>query len=153
MKRWSVEETEKLLDIYNKSTNVELEEAFPDRTQLSIYKKAIALGMYKDPAIAWQNRSYARKGDKASNWKGGKKISRKGYVLILQPGHHRADMHGYVMEHIVVFENETGIAVQPNCVVHHLNGNKQDNRIENLCLMSFSAHTTYHNNKRWGNNK
>jgi hypothetical protein len=48
------------------------------------------------------------------------------------------------MEHIVVFEEATGIRVPDNCCVHHLNGDKSDNRIENLCMMQHSAHTVFH---------
>ena len=61
------------------------------------------------------------------------------------PEHHRADSKGYVLEHVLIFERETGIIVPDNCCIHHINGDKSDNRIENLCLMLTSAHTVYHN--------
>lgn len=64
------------------------------------------------------------------------------------PNHHRANARGYVMEHILVFEEKTGVKVPTNCCVHHLNGNKRDNRIENLCLMSHAAHTAFHKNAK-----
>lgn len=130
---------------YCNMTNEELISAFPDRTLISIYKKARKLGLFKTQDISFKNRSESRKGDKSSSWKGGRKISKKGYVLVYKPGHHRACNSGYVMEHILVFEENTGIKVTPNCVVHHLNGNKSDNRICNLCLMEFGAHTSFHN--------
>jgi hypothetical protein len=69
----------------------------------------------------------------------------KGYNLIFQPDHNRADTRGYVLEHIIVFEQETGISVPEGCCIHHLNGIKDDNRIENLCMMTHSAHTSMHN--------
>ena len=147
-KEWGDEETELLKKVYSITTNEELKEAFPERTQLSIYKKARKLGLRRSRETEYQNRSQCRKGEKCCNWKGGKKVSAKGYVFVLQPEHHRADSNGYVMEHIVVFEKHTGIKVPENCVVHHLNGNKKDNRIENLCLMEFGAHSSYHNRKR-----
>ena len=52
------------------------------------------------------------------------------------------------MEHILIFEKETGVKVANNCCIHHLNGIKTDNRIENLCMMLHSAHTTFHNTGR-----
>jgi hypothetical protein len=33
--------------------------------------------------------------------------------------------------------------------VHHINGNKQDNRIENLQLMTVSQHDSYETTRRW----
>ncbi len=72
------------------------------------------------------------------------KKTRKGYIVTVKHGHHRADSNGCVMQHILVWEEHTGIKVPDNCVVHHLNGDKSDNRIENLCLMERGAHTTYH---------
>lgn len=68
--------------------------------------------------------------------------------MILDPTHHRADKAGYVMEHILVFEKATGIPVTKEFAVHHLDGDKQNNDISNLCLMTFSGHTAYHNRKR-----
>lgn len=76
----------------------------------------------------------------------GKKKTSKGYVQVLVHGHPRADSNGYVFEHIYVFEKETGISVPQGCCIHHLNGIKDDNRIENLCLMTHKAHTVMHHN-------
>lgn len=71
-------------------------------------------------------------------------ITNKGYVTVLCPGHPRADINGRVFEHILVWEKKTGVNVPRNCVIHHINGNKSDNRIENLCMMDFGAHTVLH---------
>lgn len=75
-------------------------------------------------------------------------VTSKGYKLVKVPNHHRADCRGYVLEHILVFEEKTGVKVPDNCCVHHLNGDKSDNRIENLCLMLTTAHTKHHNTGR-----
>lgn len=99
--------------------------------------------MPKDKNIDFLERSNRNKGDKNPRWKNGKRNSR-GYIFILNPEHHRAEKGGYVMEHILVFEKATGIEVPKDCCVHHINGNKQDNRIENLCLMTRKAHTLLH---------
>lgn len=146
MKKWTEEETELLKTKYNTISNDELCKMF-NRTWLSIYKKARKLGLYKTEESEFYERSHARSGNKGSNWKGGRRISPKGYVLILKKGHHRADKHGYVLEHIYVFEKETGLEIPANCDIHHINGNKQDNRISNLCLLTHGAHTTLHNKK------
>lgn len=74
----------------------------------------------------------------------GFRMSRNGYRQRLMPDHPRADNSGYVMEHILVFEEKTGVTVPEGCCVHHLNGDKADNRIENLCMMSHGAHTAFH---------
>lgn len=143
-KEWSEEETELLVKKYNSVSNDELLKIFPGRSYTSIYKKARRLGIYKNKDVEFVNRSLARKREKGSNWNGGIRKTARGYVQILNPEHHRADSSGYVMEHIVVFENATGIQIPRNCCIHHLNGDKSDNRIENLCMMTHAAHTVFH---------
>ena len=142
--KWTADEVSILITNYNKVSNTTLQQMIPDKTALAIYKKAYKLGLRKDPVIEFLNRSEARKGEKASNWRGGVRKTKKGYRLVLCPGHHRADKKGYVMEHIFVWEKECGIPLPDNCCVHHLNGIKDDNRIENLCVMLQKAHTVHH---------
>lgn len=145
MKSWTDEEIAILKQNYNKTSNEALSVLLPNKTASAIYKKAYKMGLRKTKEISFLNRSIARKGEKGSNWKGGISRNAKGYKRVKMPEHHRADRKGYVLEHILVFEKETGIQVPDGCCIHHLNGIKDDNRIENLCLMTHSAHTTFHN--------
>ena len=144
MKTWTKQETEILLENYNKVTNEQLVLLLPNKTFLAIYKKAYSLGLRKTKDIESQNRSNARKGEKSASWKGGRKRTNKGYISIMMPEHRRADANGYALEHIVVFENACGITIPDDCCIHHLNGIKDDNRIENLCMMQRKAHTVFH---------
>ncbi len=70
------------------------------------------------------------------SWKGGRHIDKTGYVLIRQPTHPHANSGGYVREHRLVMEQMIGRLLDPAEVVHHKNGQKQDNRPENLELFS-----------------
>ena len=138
---WSDEEIAFLKTNYNKLTNAQLLNYYANRTWLSIYKKAKKCGMYRDKGIERLNRSASKTGEKGSNWNGGKSKSKKGYVLVLKKGHHRADTRGYVMEHIAVWEEANGRQLPNGYCIHHKNGNKSDNRIENLEAMPHGFHT------------
>lgn len=74
--------------------------------------------------------------------------SSDGYILLYIPNHPRSDERGYVKEHIVIMEKHIGQKLDCDKVIHHINGIKTDNRIENLKLMSNSEHMKYHALKR-----
>jgi predicted Zn-ribbon and HTH transcriptional regulator len=67
-------------------------------------------------------------------------VTVKGYKLLYRPGHPMASRQGYVMEHRLVMAEHLGRMLTPNEVVHHLNGEKQDNRAENLEVMAKRLH-------------
>jgi hypothetical protein len=53
------------------------------------------------------------------------------------------------MEHDLVMEVLIGRHLYDYECVHHINGIRNDNRKENLMLMTKSEHASYHNKKRW----
>ena len=77
-------------------------------------------------------------GDKNPGWKGGKRLESSGYVEIYQPSHPKSRQNGYVKEHRLVMEKHLGRLLTDEENVHHVNGDKSDNRLENLELWSTS---------------
>lgn len=68
-----------------------------------------------------------------------------GYVVVHCPDHpHAWKGTGYVLAHRIVLEQKLGRLLQPHEVVHHKNGDKHDNSVENLELTTASEHTRHH---------
>ncbi len=90
------------------------------------------------------------KGADCVNWNGGRRDS-MGYIeILLSPNdffYSMANKAGYVREHRLVMAKYLGRCLLPfpTEIVHHKNGDKLDNRIENLELSSDGAHITSHN--------
>lgn len=86
-----------------------------------------------------------RSGEKHWNYKGYSYKHSKGYIMIHRPEHPRADRRGYVLEHRLIMEKKIGRYLFPTEDVHHKNEVKDDNRIENLELLTHGKHTTLTN--------
>lgn len=70
-----------------------------------------------------------------------------GYWLVLCKGHHRdSKQNSYVRENILVFERTHNCCVlgYELACIHHIKGNKGDNRSENLAGMSPRQHRRLH---------
>ncbi len=72
-------------------------------------------------------------------WKGGKFINGAGYFYVLidagDPFYETMSLkNGYVLEHRIVMARHLGRPLRNSETVHHINGDKLDNRIENLQL-------------------
>lgn len=76
----------------------------------------------------------------SKNKKGVLRIISHGYVHIFKPEHPEAMKNGYVREHRMI-AYDAGLLRNPNDEVHHINGIKADNRLENLEIMSKEKHT------------
>jgi hypothetical protein len=75
--------------------------------------------------------------ERAARWNGGV-VKRRGYILVYAPDHHsivgRGTQRKYVLEHRLVMEAHLGRPLADGERVHHLNGVRDDNRLENLEL-------------------
>ena len=74
------------------------------------------------------------KREKSGAWKGGKTIDSSGYVLVLDPEHPNSNKKGYVREHMKVMSKHLNRPILKTESIHHKNGNRKDNRLENLEL-------------------
>lgn len=98
-------------------------------------------------------RRTIKKGTKSPSWKGGK-IKNGGYIAVYNPKHPRSNCSGYVFEHLLVMEKYLGRIIKKEENVHHINGIKDDNRIDNLILFpTRGAHIAFHWQEKRENSK
>ena len=90
-------------------------------------------------------KSLRVQGKKNPRWRGGRVHDCEGYILIWRPGHPKARNGRYVLEHRAVMESVLGRYLKSKEEVHHINGDREDNRKENLKLFgSKREHRVYH---------
>lgn len=77
---------------------------------------------------------------KKQNWKH-KIYFENGYLVEYCNGYNKK---GNVKQHRKIVENFLGRRLGPDEIVHHINGDKTDNRIENLEVMSRGEHSSLH---------
>lgn len=72
-----------------------------------------------------------------------RKITHNGYVLIKVPEHPKSFM-GWYYEHRLIMEKQINRIIDDWETVHHINHNKEDNRLINLFLCSRKEHNKAH---------
>jgi hypothetical protein len=87
--------------------------------------------------FADNNPGYSQ-GENGGNWKGGRQIDSRGYVLIWAPAHpsRTGQEKPYVFEHRLVVEKRLDRVLLPHENIHHINGDRADNADSNLELWS-----------------
>lgn len=121
------------------------------RLRKSSYEIAEMYGVTRSPVSRRLNRLRISRppgwhlvGKNNPVWKGGRIISKQGYVHVLQKGHPMAGKSGYVLEHRLVMAESLGRPLGPREEVHHINGVRDDNRLENLVLTTSGTHQKLH---------
>lgn len=71
-------------------------------------------------------------------WKGGE-VKMLGYVFVKVKDHPYANDEGYVKRSRLVMEKFLGRYLTPEETIHHINENREDDRIENLRLCSCNS--------------
>lgn len=85
-----------------------------------------------NPANSW--------GPTNTNWKGGVKWSGEYKLIRVPPGTPGAGSRGYMMEHRYLMQQSIGRPLEKWEQVHHRNGMKSDNRLENLQIVTHAQH-------------
>ena len=144
---WSKEQLDYLIIHYSSERAEDIGEKI-GKSKSSVQHKASRLNIGKDREMFFNVRSKAKSGENSWNFKGYRRRTTKGYIVCYCPEHPFASTEGLVMEHRLVMESAIGCYIPKDFVVHHMNGIKDDNRIENLALMTQRAHTILHNKRR-----
>ncbi|RYD84061.1 MAG: HNH endonuclease [Verrucomicrobiaceae bacterium] len=122
-------------------------------TKATIRRKLVKAGIpLRDASVAAKigylfGRRDPRRGEASNNWTGGVRMN-GGYRMVKDPHHHVA-ASGYMMEHRLLMEEHLGRLLRPGEEVHHKNEIRNDNRLENLELMSKPDHMRLHVTERW----
>jgi hypothetical protein len=103
-----------------------------------LFKKGNKINLGRIPgSVTRKKMRLAHLGEKSHLWKGGKKID-NGYIFLYRK------TRKYISKQRVIMEQYLGRKLLKSEIVHHKNGNKLDNRIKNLKVMTRSDHAKHH---------
>lgn len=69
------------------------------------------------------------------------------YKMIKAPDDHigRVNKNGWIEEHRYLAQKHLGRELKTSEVVHHIDNNRKNNNLNNLCVLDGSIHSSYHN--------
>lgn len=85
------------------------------------------------------NRSWQPRGEASGAWNGGRIVHEGRPLVRVDYDHPRRQLRGYVFEHILIVERVLGHHLPHRAVVHHVNGDRADNRTSNLVICENQA--------------
>jgi DNA-binding CsgD family transcriptional regulator len=125
---WTPEREQEVADAYRAG---ESQQAIADR--LGISQPSVAVHLRSAGVVT---RGPRFKGSNHPAWKGGRMVTDQGYVLVkpaeLDLPYCTLNSTGYAVEHRLVVGRALGRKLTRSESVHHVNGDKTDNRLENL---------------------
>lgn len=145
--RWEEWQVQTVIRMYPTCELAEISQKI-GRSENAVSHFASRNGIRRDKATEFKHRSDARKGEGTPTFKGYRRKTAKGYYVRYVPWHPCASKDGLVMEHRLVMEGLIGRFLTPDEVVHHIDGNKQNNDPSNLELMTKKQHSIFHNQRR-----
>lgn len=128
----------------------------PSDAQREAWKKnGKKLASYPNTKVAQIANGKKNKGKRKRDYEfgGHEKKRGDGYIAVYVPDHPNCSASGYVMKHILVMERKIGRFMTRDECVHHINHIRDDNRIENLRLMTKSDHMSMHMKERHANRR
>jgi hypothetical protein len=133
-KGYSLREVSKILNVHKSIIHRNLK-----RFNIPIRDRNEAYQFAKEKGVL--NATRAR-GAQNPHWKGGRKHCKDGYVDVIYPKDYPFERNHrtYIREHILIWELAHNQKMPKGWNIHHLNGIKDDNRIENLLGLPAKEH-------------
>ncbi len=108
--------------------------------------REVGRGMLMNPRLSKGPRPNITR-EKNPKWKGGAISAGQGYMQVLleidDPYFVMANTRGYIMEHRLVMARHLGRCLLSSEYVHHKDGNRANNDVRNLELVSRANHAIY----------
>jgi hypothetical protein len=83
-------------------------------------------------------------GEANPNWQGGIRHDSNGRVYLLLPSHPNSSKNGYVRKSVLIMSEHLQRPIASNEIIHHINGDARDDRLENLVMLTRASHTSFH---------